>query len=131
MVDQDKVILMTKLASYETNEGKKNMSVGNFFRTDYISWQVLKSIVSATIAFAVIMALVLVYDFEILMVDIYKTDLLAYGKKILVWYAVFVGGFSVITYIVYTYRYSKVRKSLKLYYHNLKKVSNMNKTRSV
>ena len=41
MLNEERVILMTKLASYETNEGKKNVAIGNYFRSDYIGWQVL------------------------------------------------------------------------------------------
>ncbi len=30
MINEDKVILMTKLAAYEQHEKKKNMAVGNY-----------------------------------------------------------------------------------------------------
>lgn len=43
MINEEKVILMTKLASYESNEGKKNIRIVNYFRGDYIGFQVLKS----------------------------------------------------------------------------------------
>ncbi|MBQ6806080.1 MAG: hypothetical protein IJO97_01450 [Lachnospiraceae bacterium] len=125
MLNEERVILMTKLASYEANDGKKNIAIGNFFRSDYIGWQVLKSIISATIAFVVVFAMYIFYDFEIFMMDIYKMDLLEFGKNVLLLYAVVVGGYAVISYIVYAYRYSKARKSLKLYYMNLRKLSNM------
>ena len=56
MVDQEKVILMSRLASYEKNEGKKNEAIGRFFRGDYIGWQVLGSIVCGTICFMIVLA---------------------------------------------------------------------------
>lgn len=43
MLNEEKVILMTQMASYEENEGKKNMAIGRYFRSDYIAIQVLKS----------------------------------------------------------------------------------------
>ena len=49
MLNEERVILMTKLASYEANDGKRNVAIGSYFRSDYIGWQVLKSIISATI----------------------------------------------------------------------------------
>ena len=76
MLNEERVILMTKLASYEANDGKKNIAIGNYFRSDYIGWQVLKSIISATIAFVVVFAMYIFYDFEIFMMDIYKMDLI-------------------------------------------------------
>ncbi len=125
MLNEERVILMTKLASYEAGEGKKNVAIGSYFRSDYIGWQVLKSIISATIAFVVVFAMYIFYDFELFMTDIYKMDLLEFCRNILIRYAVVVGGYAIVSYIIYTYRYSKARKSLRLYYRNLKKLADM------
>lgn len=125
MLNEERVILMTKLASYEANEGRKNVAIGNYFRSDYIGWQVLKSIISATIAFVVVFAMYIFYDFEIFMMDIYKMNLLEFGKNILFKYVAAVGSYAVLSYIVYACRYSRARKSLRLYYMNLRKLSSM------
>ena len=76
MINEEKVILMTKLASYETHEGKKDMTVVHYFRGDYIGFQVLKSVIAATISFFALFAVYLFYNFEELMQDVYKMDLL-------------------------------------------------------
>ena len=123
MIDQDKIILMTRLASYEKNEGKKNEAIGRYFRSDYIGWQVLKSIVSGTICFLIIAGGYVVYDFENFMLDIYKLDLLAYAQGILKKYVIVVGIYAVITYIVFAFKYAGARKNLKTYAHNLNKLS--------
>lgn len=127
MINEERVILMTKLASYEANEGKKNVAIGSYFRSDYIGWQVLKSIISATIAFAVVFAVYIFYDFELFMTDIYKMDLLEFATTILTYYLAAVGVYAVISYIVYAYRYSRAQKSLKLFQQNLKKLAIMYK----
>ena len=57
MLNEERIKLMTKMASYEANEGKRNVSIGSYFRGDYISLQVIKSIINATIAFAICFAL--------------------------------------------------------------------------
>ena len=51
MINEEKVILMTRLASYESNEGKKDISIVNYFKGDYIGFQILKSVIAATISF--------------------------------------------------------------------------------
>ena len=61
MLNEEKIILMTQMASYEENEGKKNMAIGRYFRSDYIAIQVLKSVLCATIAYAVCFALFIFY----------------------------------------------------------------------
>lgn len=125
MLNEERVILMTHLSSYESGEGKKNVRIGNYFRSDYIAIQILKSVISGTVAFGIIFALYIFYDFEVFMEDLYKIDLIAFAKSVLKNYAVFIVAYGLLTYIVCTYRYAKVKKSLKCYYHNLKKLGSL------
>ncbi|MCI6630152.1 MAG: hypothetical protein SOY45_08040 [Lachnospiraceae bacterium] len=123
MLNEEKIKLMTRMAAYEENEGKRSMQIGNYFRSDYIGLQVMKSVISATIAFAIVIAMYIFYDFESVMKEIYQVDLLVTGKQILIAYVVFVGIYAVITYIIYAYRYTKAKKSLKKYYTHLTELS--------
>ena len=125
MLNEERVVLMTKMASYETHEGKKCLAIGSYFRNDYIGWQVLKSIISATIAFVVVFAMYIFYDFEVFMTDIYKMDLLEFAKNVLFYYLGTVGAYALVSYVVYTVRYSRARKSLRAYHMNLHRLSNM------
>lgn len=125
MLNEERIILMTQLAAYETHEGRKNAKIGNYFRSDYIVIQVLKSFVSATIAFGLVFALYIFYDFETFMQELYKMDLISFARNVLIWYGVTVVAYSVTTYIVCSYRYAKAKRSLKCYYHNLKKLNSL------
>lgn len=125
MLNEERVILMTQMASYESGEGRKNVRIGNYFRSDYIAVQVLKSVISGTIAFGIIFALYILYDFEVFMQDLYKIDLLAFAKNVLTNYAISIVAYGLLTYIISTYRYVKAKKSLKSYYHSLKKLSSL------
>lgn len=125
MLNEERIILMTQLAAYEMNEGKRNEKIDHYFRSDYIAVQVLKSIVSSSIAFALVFALYVFYDFENFMQDLYKMDLIAFARDVLIRYGITVVAYGVITYIACTYRYSGVKRSLKCYYHNLKKLNSM------
>lgn len=123
MLNEERIKLMTRMASYEEHEGKKNVSIGSYFRSDYISMQLLGSFLSATASFLLLCGAAVLYDFERFMQDIYKEDLLAAGKRLLIFYVAFVAVYEVISYMVYSYRYTKARKSLRQYYHNLKQLS--------
>ena len=125
MLNEERIILMTKMASYEEKEGKKNVAIGSYFRSDYITIQVLKSVLSATIAFFIVFALYILYDFEVFMQDIYKMDLIGFAQDILIYYGVTVVCYGVLSYVIYSYRYAKAKKSLKCYYHNLKKLNSL------
>ncbi len=123
MLNEERIKLMTKMACYEANEGKKNVAIGNYFRGDYIGLQVIKSILSATIAFVILFAMFIFYDFEIFMTDIYKMDLFQFAKSVIIDYLIFTGVYALISYGVYTYRYTRAKKSLKMYYNNLKRLA--------
>ncbi len=125
MLNEERIILMTRMESYAENDGKKNMQIGNYFRSDYISVQIIKSVVSATIAFVIGFGLYVLYHLETFLQDIYKMDLIAFAKNVLIWYGVAVVVYGVISYLVYSYRYSKARKSLKQYYNHLKKLNSL------
>lgn len=123
MLDPEKITLMTRLASFEKNEASKNSNTWNYFRGDYIGWEVLKSIVAGTIVFGIFVAGYVVYDFENFMLEIYKIDLMEYAKSVLIKYLIFIAAYSLITYIVFAYKYAKARKNLRSYVHNLNKLS--------
>ncbi len=129
MLNQEKVILMTKLASYEEKEGKKNENIGNYFRGDYVAIQVVKSLICATLTFALIFAMYIFYDLDAFMTEIYKIDLFSYIKNILIFYVVTVVFYCALTYVFSTWRYFRVRKRLKLFSQNLKKLNAMYRER--
>lgn len=124
MVNEDRVILMTKLASYETNEGKKYLAAGRYFRSDYISLQLLKSFISGTLAFCIVAGMAVLYDMEGFMKNFYQTeDMIELVKDIGVVYLVAMGVYLLISYVVAAYQYNRSRQSLKTYYGNLKKLA--------
>ncbi len=125
MLNEDKISLMTRMAVYEKGKGKKDLNVCNYFKSDYIGLQIIKSVICATAAFMIIVALRLSYGFEDVMVNIYKTDLTKWGKDLFLEYIVFMLIYVAISFVIGTTRYKKARKGLRGYYHNLKKLSAM------
>ena len=123
MVNEDRIKLMTRMAAYEKEEHKKNKTIVSFFKSDYISLQMLKSSVFTTIAYGILFALYILYDFEIFMKDIYQMDIFGFGKSVIIVYLIFIGIILVITYVVSLYQYNRALQSTRLYYMNLKNLS--------
>lgn len=123
MLSQERIKLMTKMAAYEENEGKKYMSIGSYFRSDYMGMQVIRSVICGTLAFFLLAGLYVYYHFVTMMQDIYKMDLLLLGRRVLFYYIVFIAAYSVITYVIYSFRYSRAKRSLKHYYYHLKQLA--------
>ena len=123
MLNEERVILMTKLASYEQKKGKKNIKISKYFRSDYLVMQMLKTLLCTTIAYALLVGLYLLYHFEEIVENLYEMDLIGLVQRIVMLCGVFVVVGCVFTYIVYSYRYLKARKSLKEFMSNLKKLN--------
>ena len=122
MISEARVKLMTRLASYEQGEGKENAEIGTYFRGDYIGLQVIKSVISATICYGIVIATMILYASESFLSDIYKMDIVSYARNMIIYYVIFVGGYSIITYILYSIRYRKARIKLKTYFNNLRRL---------
>lgn len=125
MLNEERIKLMTRMASYEADEGKRMIPIGNYFRNDYISFQVVKTAISASIAFGLIFAMYIYYDFESFLADIYKIDVVVFAKTLLTIYLGVVAVYMLIAYILASYRYSRAKKSLRSYYAALRKLSAM------
>ena len=125
MLSEERIILMTRMASYEQGEGRKNVKIGNFFRSDYIALQILKAIFCVIVAFGIAFGLYMLCYVEEFLENLYTIDLLAFAKDVLTYFVVIAGGYVAIVYIVCTWRYAAAKKSLKCYYHNLKKLSSL------
>ena len=123
MVNEDRIKLMTRMAAYEKEEHKTNKTIVSFFRSDYISMQMLKTVISTTVAFAIMFGLYVLYDFEVFMKDIYRMDMFEFAKSVIIIYGIFLGIVLLITYIVSLYRYNRALQETKLYYANLKRLS--------
>ena len=84
MLNEEKVILMTKMAAFIDREGKKNDAINSYFKSDYIGFNVLKSLISATIVFGVVVATYVLCNFETVLSNLYNTEnLLAIGRRYL------------------------------------------------
>ncbi|WP_026506890.1 hypothetical protein [Butyrivibrio sp. MC2013] len=125
MVDEERVILMTRMAAFATREGRKDSKINEYFRSDYVGFEVVKSAISATIAFGVLFVVYLISDFEGLIGDFYNASFLDLGKTVLFFYLVTVVGYCFISYIVFSHRYARMRKRMKKYYKGLRKLRKM------
>ena len=123
MVNEERIKLMTRMAAYEKEDYKKNKNIISFFRSDYISMQMLKSIIYTTITFGIVFALYVLYDFELFMKDIYQMDLFQFAKSVVIIYLIFLGIILLVTHVVSLYRYNRALQKTKTYYANLKKLS--------
>ena len=119
MINEEKVKIMDSLALYEKQEGRKYLPVSKYYRSDYIGLALIKNFFLVTIGYGLILALAAAYNLEYLLDNVHKMDLISLGITALIGYAVILGVYSVLTYIQYTVKYHKAKKSVKQYYSQL------------
>ena len=106
---------MTHMAAYEKGAGRRDISISEYFRGDYLSFQVWKSSLYGILGFEIIVALNVLYDFGTFLTDFYKMDILEYFKDLAVKFGVFIAIYVVVSYFIYAYRYHRVKKHLDTY----------------
>ena len=122
MLNENKVKMMTKMAIYEKNEGKKMLRTAKFFKGDYVSLAVLKSTIATTFAFIIVALMVVLCNTESIIRQINSMDYAALGKKIVVYYVLALIVYAVISGIYSAYQYDKTRSGIKKYVMRLNKL---------
>ncbi|MBQ9512376.1 MAG: hypothetical protein IJR58_04215 [Lachnospiraceae bacterium] len=125
MVNRDRVILMTKMSAFRQREGKKSAAINQYFRSDYVGYQVLKSVISATIVYMILIATYVLFHFEELMQNIYNLNLMGMARRLLVYYILLIGVYAIVSYVIYSLRYTKMRGRMKTYYNDLKRLAKL------
>ena len=123
MINEEKVKIMTKIAMYEQGKGRKYLPVSKSYRSDYIGLALIKNFFLVTIGYVMAIAAVAVYFGEYLMENLHKMDLVSLGIYIIIGYVAALVGYSILTYIQYSVKYFKAKKSVKEYYTQLTELS--------
>lgn len=125
MLNEEKIKLMARLAAYEEHEGKQDISIHDYFRGDYISFQLVKSAIYATVGFILAVAMYVLYNLEDFLDELYKMDLEKFFGDLLSKYWIILAVYIGISYFVYAYRYAKSRKHVKKYRQQLRALQHM------
>jgi len=115
MLNEEKIMIMTRMAAFDEVEGKHDLSVNGYFRGDYISFQILKSALYATFGCAIVVLMYILYDLETFLEDFYKMDVMEFADGVMSKYLVALAIYVVISYLAYAYRYSKAKLRIKEY----------------
>lgn len=127
MVNEDKVKLMTKLATYEKKEGKENLPVMQYYREDYIVYHVMKTAISATIAYVLLVVAVCVARSQYLLENVHKMTMEQIGGRVFIGYIVMLAVYITAGLIFYIRKYENARESVKRYLHWLKQLNSFYK----
>lgn len=120
MVDNRKVRIMTRMSIYEKHEGKEDLKLNKYFKSDYARLQVLKTLISISLAYVMVVMLVILYKLEYIIDNALTLDYPAIGKMILGAYIIVLAVYLIGSLFGYALKYQFSRKRLKKYYKLLK-----------
>ncbi len=120
MLNIRKTRLMTKLAIYEQGPGKQDIRLSKYYKSDYVRLQILKTILSVTVGYLLVLTLVGLYKSEYLIAQAVNLDYRAIGMTVLVIYVVLLTVYTVGAIIGYSIKYDLSRGKLAKYFRMLK-----------
>lgn len=122
MLNENKVKMMTKMAIYEKNEGRRMLKTARYFKSDYIAFGILKTLITTSIAYIIMLIMYVLYNMESIIKDINKIDYTEVGTNLIIGYVAMIAVFSAIAFVVYGKQYDNSRNSLKRYFSRLNKL---------
>lgn len=120
MLNDEKIHLMTRLALYEKNEGKKTIPIGKYDRKDYIAMKMLQTAFTTAIAYFCILGLWVLGMFEELLEGLSDMNYVLTGFYVVLGFVALELVFLIIAYKRYSRKYTLAKKSLKPYFRDLK-----------
>lgn len=115
MLDEKKIRLMTKIARYEQNEGKEDLRISGYYRSDFLASALLKNFVLTTIGYAAVVALYLASRGDSFLEELDVLHLIMLVVVIAAGYLIALVCYSGAVYILESLRYSRAQKDVRAY----------------
>ena len=125
MINEERVKQLYKIAIYEQTEEKEHHQTGLYYRSDYISKEVVKSFFSGSIAYVIMALLWVMSNWDLVMHQINTLEIIDTVIVMLVGYVLFLVVYLFATALVYYFRYKHSKKKLDEYVGDMKKAYNM------
>ena len=88
MLNENRVKHMVKLAMYEHKEGNQDIKTSSFYKKDYISFNMLWSIIWASVAYIILLVLIFIAKMESILNELSLEYLLKMGTSVLIGYVI-------------------------------------------
>jgi uncharacterized membrane protein YbhN (UPF0104 family) len=120
MVNEEKVKELFQMAVYDKHEEARYRQMGEYYKSDYIGKELVKSVFSGTFVFLLIGALHLMGTLNTFLDSLNNVEWVQSLIDIGLLYICFMALYLFVTYLVYYVRYRTGRRQLKKYYGHLR-----------
>lgn len=125
MVNLERVKHESQIAFYEQKEEKRNRAIGQYYRSDFIGKEMMKSIFTGTIAYAVMAVLWVMANMDAVLASVNDLSIVRTVFIMILIYIGFIAVYLFATYLVYALRYIEGKKKLDQYKGHLKSLNQM------
>lgn len=116
---------MTELARYEEGEGKEELRIVKYYRSDYLGIALFKNFILASIGYVVVLLLIASYFSEYLLDNVHKMNLILLAVIMIGGYIITLTLYSVVTYTIYSLRYSRAQRGVKAFDQKLAELEHL------
>lgn len=116
---------MTHMAQYAEREGVRDAEINQYFRSDYLSFQIVKSVICSTILYFLIIGFFVMVRFESFWQDLFGEGFGGGGILLLVGWLILTAIYSWAAYVVYSYKYKQMRRRIRAYCDSLEKLEEL------
>jgi len=125
MINEERVKNLYKIALYEQREEKYQRQTGQYYKSDYISKEIIKSFFVGTIAYGVMLVLWAISSIESFLESINNLEIIKTTVGVVLIYIGFMSLYLFATYIISVTRYKNGKARLKDYMTALKATRKM------
>ena len=125
MMDQEKVKLMMKLATFEKKEGKEDLNVMEYFKGDYIAYKTFLILLGVSFSLFLFFLADIGMKFFEDMQRFIEYDFVELGIRYLTIWVVFMVIYGIVSTIIYKKRYRESKQRIDDYQKMLKELRKM------
>ena len=119
MLNEERVKLMVKLASYEEKEGKEDLKISSYYKKDYASLNRWCTFLWTTAGYAILVVLFGLANMDRLLENFTMKAMIILGVAVIAGYIAMIVVYSAIAHKFYQKKHIKARQRVKRYSHNL------------
>ena len=127
MLNEERVKMMMKLASYEEGQGKEDFKVNSYYRKDYVSFRTIVTLIWTTIGYGLAVGLFFLVNLERIFEDLTLAKFFLLGVLVVIGYIAVLIIYGMMAGGYYKKKHNEAKLRVKRYYRNLSRLSKMYK----
>lgn len=106
---------MIRLARYENGKGGKALKICKYYKSDYVTIEMLKTFFLTTVAYLLVLVLIMAGNINWLLDHIDQMNLAVTGSVIMIIYIILMAVYLAATFLIANMRYAKAKRSVRSY----------------